>query len=136
MTFHCECILLFIGINVDASWTYKASFFYKLPTGSTFKGPFTVALKSSNGQIFATASIPVTARKINVWTEVSVSLKLTSSPTTTNNVFTVTVDGASSAGQTIFFSLFSLFPPTFKNHANGMHMDIDTAGKDILINKS
>jgi hypothetical protein len=40
----------------------------------------------------------------------------------------VTVDGASASGQTIFFSLFSLFPPTFKNRPNGMRMDIATVG--------
>ncbi|KAF8589136.1 glycoside hydrolase family 51 protein [Ramaria rubella] len=113
------------GINVNASWTYNASFFYKLPTGSTFKGPFTVALKSTTGTTFATASIPVTAEP-NVWTQVFVPLKPTTTPTTTTNVFTVTVDGASASSQTIFFTLFSLFPPTFKNRANGMRVDIAT----------
>ncbi|KIJ30509.1 glycoside hydrolase family 51 protein, partial [Sphaerobolus stellatus SS14] len=116
----------FSGINVNASWTYNASFFFKLPTGSTFKGSFTVALKSTSGQTFATATIPVTpvSAQPNVWTQVSVPLKPTASASGVNNVFTVTVDGASASGQTIFFSLFSLFPPTFKNRANGMRMDI------------
>ncbi|KAF8508252.1 glycoside hydrolase [Hysterangium stoloniferum] len=114
----------FFGINVNASWRYNASFFYKLPAKSTFKGPFTVSLKSASGQTLATTSIRVHAPPANVWTHVSVSLKPRFSPTTTNNVFTVTIDGASSAGQTIFFSLFSLFPPTFRNRPNGMRMDI------------
>lgn len=116
---------LCLGINVNASWTYNASFYYMLPTGSNFKGAITVALESMSGQRLASASVPVTG-VLNVWTQVTVPLNPTSSPDTTNNTFTVTVDGASASGETLYFSLFSLFPPTFKNRPNGMRVDIAT----------
>ncbi len=58
------------------------------------------------------------------WTQVQFSFKPKSTPSDNNNVFSVTVDGASTAGQTIYFALFSLFPPTYKNRPNGMRLDL------------
>ncbi|GJJ10699.1 hypothetical protein Clacol_004926 [Clathrus columnatus] len=95
-------------------------------SGSTFKGPFNIALKSSTtGATLASASVQITEPSTQ-WTQISVQLKPTATASDTNNVFEVTVDGASAAGQSIFFALFSLFPPTFMNRANGMRLDIAT----------
>ena len=55
------------------------------------------------------------------------TLKPNASAPNTNNSFTLTVDGEAAAGETIFFSLFSLFPPTYKNRANGIRPDIAEA---------
>lgn len=44
-----------------------------------------------------------------------------------NNRFVVTLDGAAASGQTINFGMFSLFPPTFNNHPNGLRQDIASA---------
>lgn len=42
----------------------------------------------------------------------------------------VTFDGGHAAGETIHFAMFSLFPPTFKNRANGMRIDLSTVRDD------
>ncbi|EGO29279.1 glycoside hydrolase family 51 protein [Serpula lacrymans var. lacrymans S7.9] len=111
------------GIKVDADWTYNASFYYKFPTSSSFEGSITVGLQSSTGQIYASAAVPISGSQ-TAWEQVAVSLKPSTSPTSTANNFTITVDGVSAAGQTIDFAMLSLFPPTFKNRANGLRIDI------------
>ncbi|KAG2358998.1 glycoside hydrolase family 51 protein [Suillus spraguei] len=114
------------GINVNASWTYNASFYYKFPSASKFSGKFIVMLQSSVGAIYANASVPISG-STTTWKQVIVYLTPSSSPVSTTNIFTVTVDGASAIGETINFAMFSLFPPTFKGRANGLRMDIAQA---------
>lgn len=111
------------GININASWTYNASFYYKFPSASDFSGKFTVMLQSSIGAVYASASVPVSG-STTTWTQVVVYLTPASSPVSTTNIFTITIDGASAIGGTINFAMFSLFPPTFKGRANGLRMDI------------
>ncbi|KAG1730852.1 glycoside hydrolase family 51 protein [Suillus paluster] len=111
------------GINVNSSWTYNASFYYKFPSASKFSGKLTVMLRSSTGSVYASASVPVSG-STTTWTQVAVPLTPTSSPASVANNFTVTVDGASASEETINFAMFSLFPPTFKGRANGLRMDI------------
>ncbi|KAH7921558.1 glycoside hydrolase family 51 protein, partial [Leucogyrophana mollusca] len=113
------------GIKIDSEWTYKASFYYKFPEASSFDGSVTVGLQSMDGEIYASASVPVSGSQ-TAWSQVDVSLKPTSSPTTTTNNFTITLDGAAAAGQTINFAMFSLFPPTFKDRENGLRIDVAT----------
>ncbi|TDL19641.1 glycoside hydrolase family 51 protein [Rickenella mellea] len=116
----------YFGINVNPAWTYTGSFYYKVPAGSKAKGQFLAALRSSSGVVLASKSIPLNP-SATTWTQVTFSFKPASTPADNNNVFTVTIDGASNAGQTIFFSMFSLFPPTFKNRPNGMRIDLAEA---------
>ncbi|KAG1776729.1 glycoside hydrolase family 51 protein [Suillus placidus] len=111
------------GINVNASWTYNASFYYKFPSASDFSGKLTVMLQSSIGAVYANTSVPVSG-STTTWTQVVVYLTPASSPVSTTNIFTVTVDGANATGETINFAMFSLFPPTFKGRTNGLRMDI------------
>ncbi|KAG1790144.1 glycoside hydrolase family 51 protein [Suillus variegatus] len=111
------------GINVNASWTYNASFYYRFPRASDFSGKLTVMLQSSIGVVYANASVPISG-STTAWMQVMVHLTPTSSPVSTTNIFTVTVDGASAIGETINFAMFSLFPPTFKGRVNGLRMDI------------
>ncbi|KAG1835935.1 glycoside hydrolase family 51 protein [Suillus subalutaceus] len=100
------------GINVNASWTYNASFYYQIPKRIRLFW-----------QIYASASVPVSG-STTTWTQVVVHLTPSSSPVSTINIFTVTVDGVSAIGGKINFAMFSLFPPTFKGRANGLRMDI------------
>ncbi|KAI0065236.1 glycoside hydrolase [Artomyces pyxidatus] len=112
------------GINVNSSWTYTASFFYRFP--STLPSSHVnahVSLISASGTVFATQSAPLSLT--SSWTQLSLSLKPSHSAPSILNNFTVTVDAAS--GTTINFALFSLFPPTFKNQKNGMRIDIAEA---------
>lgn len=117
------------GINVEASWTYTASFYHRVAAGTTLKGTFTVSLKSATtGETLASA--PVHAESSENWAQISVKLHPNATAPDTNNVFEVTVDGAATAGQSIYFALFSLFPPTFKDRENGMRLDIATTLRD------
>lgn len=83
-------------------------------------------LQSSIGVVYANASVPISG-STTAWMQVMVHLTPTSSPVSTTNIFTVTVDGASAIGETINFAMFSLFPPTFKGRVNGLRMDIAQA---------
>ena len=60
-------------------------------------------------------------------------MKPTKTASNTNNVFTVTLDGAAASGQTVNFALLSLFPPTFKNRPNGMRIDIAEVSTAYLV---
>ncbi|KAF8217818.1 glycoside hydrolase family 51 protein [Mycena galopus ATCC 62051] len=113
------------GIKVTGGSTYTASFHYRFPTTSAFKGKVTVGLQTATGKSLVSASVPVSAASTE-WTLVNVTLRPTASASSTANNFTVTLDGAAASGQTVNFALFSLFPPTFKNRPNGMRVDIAT----------
>ncbi|KAJ6461979.1 alfa-L-arabinofuranosidase precursor [Mycena vulgaris] len=113
------------GIKVASGSTYTASFRYRFPTASAFKGSVTVALQTAAGQALISTAVPISAAS-TAWTLVNVTLHPMASASTTANNFTVTLDGAAASGQTVHFALFSLFPPTFKNRPNGMRVDIAT----------
>lgn len=120
----------YFGIKVTQGSVYTASFFYRFPTASSFRGNLKVALQTTSGQILAQSSISVSGSHTS-WTQVRATLRATTTPASTANIFTVTVDGTAAAGQTINFAMFSLFPPTFKNRANGMRVDIADALQDL-----
>ena len=120
--------LITIGINVNEAWTYNASFNFKFAQGSTFNGKLTASLVSGDGTTLASSSSSVSGADSTDWKEFFVTLKPTASASGVNNTFTVTLDGASAASETVFFSLFSLFPPTFKNRANGIRLDLAEVG--------
>lgn len=110
-----------IGIKVQSGWTYTGSLYAK---SSTFTGAITVSLVSTSGQVFATTQLSGISSS---WKKFTFSLQPNATPGNTNNVFRVTVDGGSAAGKTINFGMFSLFPPTYKNRANGMRIDLAEA---------
>lgn len=41
-----------------------------------------------------------------------------------NNTFAITFDASEARGQTLYFSLLSLFPPTYKDRPNGLRKDL------------
>jgi len=85
----------------------------------------TVSLKSKQGTVYASAVIPQVGGK--QWKKFSFQLLPEESAPDDDNVFSITVDGKSAAGQTIFFGMFSLFPPTFHGRENGMRIDLAEA---------
>ena len=113
------------GIQVNADWTYNASFYYKFPATSSFDGVATVSLQSATGEVYASASVQISGLQTK-WNQVAVCLKPTSSPASTDNIFTVTFDATDATGLHINFAMFSLFPPTFNGRANGLRIDIAT----------
>ncbi|KAJ6578603.1 glycoside hydrolase family 51 protein [Mycena sp. CBHHK59/15] len=118
------------GVNVVSGSTYKASFYYRFPTASTFKGNVTVGLQTSTGASLVSSSVPINGATTS-WTQVNVALQPKTSAASTANNFTVTFDGAAASGQTVHFGFFSLFPPTFKDRPNGMRVDIATVRIDF-----
>jgi alpha-N-arabinofuranosidase len=115
-----------LGINVNSSWTYNVSFSYRFPKAIEFNGDVTASLRSADGEILGSATIPLSGAQ-TTWERINITLIPTKSGSTNDNTFTLTVDGTEAAGSTIHFALLSLFPPTFKNRPNGMRIDISEA---------
>jgi alpha-N-arabinofuranosidase len=103
------------GIPVKPDTTYRASFYAK--SNSDFKGPLTVAIESNDGAVFAKGEVPKVSAD---WKKYTVTLKSGKTPASTTNRFVI------STGQpgTLWFSLVSLFPPTYKNRPNGNRQDL------------
>ncbi|KNZ81402.1 putative alpha-N-arabinofuranosidase A [Termitomyces sp. J132] len=116
----------YFGIKVTASTTYSASFFYRFPTASSFRGTATVSLQTSSGQILGSSTVSISGAQTS-WQQLSVQITPTITPSSTGNLFVITLDGSAAAGQTINFAMLSLFPPTFKDRPNGMRIDIAEA---------
>ncbi|KAI0030352.1 glycoside hydrolase [Vararia minispora EC-137] len=118
----------FWGINVNASWTYNASFFFRFPdTLPSSDVTATASLVSaSGGTVFASANVSLSPTAD--WTQVFTTLTPSASAPDTLNNFTVTFKDFSG---TINTALFSLFPPTFMGQENGMRADIAQALLDL-----
>lgn len=102
------------------------SFNYRFPTASEFAGSVSVNLQSVTGDILASESVDLSGSSTD-WTSVNLTLTPTETPDNFNNLFAIVFNGEEAAGQTIHFSLLSLFPPTFKDRENGMRIDIAEA---------
>ncbi|KAG6841718.1 hypothetical protein C0991_007604 [Blastosporella zonata] len=112
----------FWGIKVQAGWNYKGSFYAK--SSDSFNGKISVSLKSNQGTVFATTSVSGVSKD---WKKFTFEFQPTVSAPNDQNVFNVALDGKASAGKTIYFGMFSLFPPTFRGRENGMRIDLAEA---------
>ena len=105
------------GIPVQPKSTYLVSFWAKADTN--FRGPITVSIQSDDGQtVYASAKI--TGIK-GEWKKFETKLKTKDgiTPSKSNN-FSLTTTAAG----TFWVQNVSLFPPTYKNRANGNRADI------------
>jgi alpha-N-arabinofuranosidase len=104
------------GIPVKPDTSYRASFYAKGAPG--FTGPLTVDIESNDGStIFASATIP----KIDAnWQHYTVTLATGQVEPTSATRFVISAQTPGS----VWFSLVSLFPPTFKDRPNGNRADI------------
>ncbi|KAG9126775.1 hypothetical protein FRC07_002011 [Ceratobasidium sp. 392] len=110
------------GIKVQAGWKYTGSFYVK---SNGFTGPLTVSLvSSSSGKVYGTTTLKGVSSS---WKKLTFQFQPTISAAGNDNVLRVTFDGASAAGKFLYFGLFSLFPPTYKNRPNGMRLDLAEA---------
>ncbi|CAE6512703.1 unnamed protein product [Rhizoctonia solani] len=109
------------GIKVQSGWTYTGSFYAK---SDNYTGSVTVSLVSSSGTVYATKTL---SGVTSSWKKFTFNFQPTQSAPDVKNVFRVTVDGASASGKSIYFGLFSLFPPTYKGRPNGMRIDLAEA---------
>jgi alpha-N-arabinofuranosidase len=104
------------GIPVRPNTRYRASFFAKSTPG--FSGPITAAIESTDGKTtFATGRVSAVTQ---AWQQYNVTLTTGTLAPTSNARFVLTVDRPG----TIWFSLISLFPPTFMDQPNGFRPDL------------
>ena len=104
------------GIPVKPNTRYRASFYAKAAAG--FNGPVDVSIQSNDGKtVFATGRV---AGLTQAWKQYELTLQTGSVTPTTAARYVLTVDRPGK----IWFSLVSLFPPTFRNQANGFRPDI------------
>jgi len=106
----------FWGMAVRPDTTYKGSFYAK--ADSTSVGPVQVSLISdASGAVLASASSgPLTTE----WKKYEVTLHTGKLEASAENHLQLTVGHAG----TIWLSLVSLFPPTYKDRANGNRIDL------------
>jgi alpha-N-arabinofuranosidase len=105
------------GFPVKPDTRYRASFYARSAPG--FSGPVTLALQSADGATtYAKAAVP---RLSGEWRQYTVTLKTDKgAPSTTDARFALTVDRPG----TVWLSLVSLFPPTWKDRPNGLRRDL------------
>jgi len=104
------------GIPVKPETRYRASFYAR--TGPGFSGPMTLAIESADGAtVYGKATVPQVAGD---WREYRVTLKTGKATPTANARFTLKLDRPG----TVWLSLVSLFPPTWKDRPNGLRPDL------------
>lgn len=101
---------------------YNASFFVNAvnktyPSQSNMT-TFTVSLRSNlTNETFASSQIGPVHVDTFRYSELNTTIYNNATAPNSNNTFAITMDGASVAGQTFYFSLLSLFPETFKGES-------------------
>jgi len=104
------------GIPVRPGARYRASFFAKAAPG--FTGRVTIAIESEDGKIpYASGRVSGLSQ---AWKHYELTLTTGKAEPTARARVVLTVDRPG----TIWLSLVSLFPPTYKNQANGFRPDL------------
>jgi alpha-L-arabinofuranosidase len=104
------------GIPVRPKTAYHATFYAKTANG--FSGPLTASIESSDGKkVFATAEI---TGLTSDWKKFDAALTTKRVKASKDNIFKI----ATKAPGTIWLQQVSLFPPTYKDRANGNRPDI------------
>ncbi|MCU1322519.1 MAG: Alpha-N-arabinofuranosidase [Acidobacteriaceae bacterium] len=105
----------FWGIPIRPKTKYTGSFYAKADDAAA--GPVTVAIISDlSGKPLASSTVPVAGG----WKRYDFTLTSGSEPTSANNRLRISVNKPG----TLWFSLVSLFPPTYKNRVNGNRSDL------------
>lgn len=104
------------GIPVRPNTRYTASFYAKAAQG--FSGPVALSIESVDGRsVYARAAVP---RLTGDWRQYAVTLKTGQVAPTSSARFALKVHRPG----TVWLSLVSLFPPTWKNRPNGLRQDL------------
>jgi alpha-L-arabinofuranosidase len=104
------------GIPVQPNTKYTASFYAKANPG--FGGSLTVDIETTDGKnILAKTTIPALT---TTWAKYEVTLSTSDLKPAANNRFVI----STSAPGSLWFSLVSLFPPTYNNRINGNRIDL------------
>ncbi len=117
----------YFGVPVVPGRTYRVSFFAK--ASPPLRGPLTVSLESQDGsQTFATAEV---YGLTSGWKRLTTTLRVPAGATElTGNRFVIGIDNRGRhvtpvpAGTSVWLQVVSLFPPTYRNRANGLRPDL------------
>ena len=108
----------FWGIPVKPNTQYKASFYAR--GSDEVKGPLTVAIESNDGATtYASATIPEIGKD---WKKYTATLKTGDVKETADARFVISTAGDKTGS--VWFSLVSLFPPTYHDQPNGFRIDL------------
>jgi alpha-N-arabinofuranosidase len=106
----------FWGIPIWPNTKYHASFYAR--SGDGFSGPLTIQIESNDGATkFASATVDTISGD---WKKYQIDLTTQQVPTSTSNRLVI----SAGAKGTVWFSLVSLFPPTYNDRPNGNRIDI------------
>jgi alpha-N-arabinofuranosidase len=106
----------FWGFPVKPATRYRASFYARAAAG--FAGPVMLSLQSEDGRTtYATAQVSALSAE---WKRYEATLQTGAVAVTARARYTLTVNRPG----TVWFSLVSLFPPTFNNQPNGFRPDL------------
>jgi alpha-N-arabinofuranosidase len=103
------------GIPVRPNTSYTASFYARASQG--FNGPIAIAIEGNDGTVYASGQVRGVTQ---AWKKHSLRLKTGQVKPTADARFVLSADSPGS----LWFSLVSLFPPTYKNRPNGNRIDI------------
>ncbi len=104
------------GIPVRPNTRYRASFHAK--AAPEFSGPIAVSIQSGDGKtVYASGTI---GKVDGTWKQYDLTLQTRALTPTTDARFVLALERPG----TVWFSLVSLFPPTFKDQPNGFRADI------------
>jgi len=103
------------GIPVKPNTAYRASFYAR--ASRDFKGPLAVTIETLDGKVFASGRV---GRLTPNWKKYTLKLKTGQDQPTAEARFVLSTSSTGS----VWFSLVSLFPPTYKNRDNGNRIDI------------
>lgn len=104
------------GFPVKPRTRYRASFYARAAAG--FSGPLRLALQSEDGAtVYAQAAV---SRLTGEWRQYTATLRTSDVTPTARARYAITVDRPG----TVWLSLVSLFPPTWKDRPNGLRPDL------------
>ncbi|MBV9920492.1 MAG: hypothetical protein JOY78_06515 [Pseudonocardia sp.] len=109
------------GVPVRPSTTYQVSFFAK--SSRPLSGPLTVALVGLfQSHVWAKTTI---AGVTNQWARYTTTIRTAKhTPTSLQNRFVITTSDPADAGSSLWFSVVSVFAPTYHGLANGFRVDL------------
>jgi alpha-L-arabinofuranosidase len=108
----------FWGIPVKPNTQYKASFYAR--GSDSMKGPLKLAIVSNDDATeYATATIPEIGKE---WKKYTATLKTGDVKETADTQFVISTAGDKTGS--VWFSLVSLFPPTYHDQPNGFRIDL------------
>ena len=118
----------FWGYNVTTATTYTASFYLR----GTFSGPITGSfIQNGTGNVLGSTTFEISQTLGDGWRQYEQVFRPTASVTDEANVFQITFDGKSTAGQILYFQMISVFQETYKDRKNGLRMDLAEGIADL-----